>query len=518
MLRNIPIQVLNRVKRNWTALNTLSKTPRKWSKFYIVAKNSLLIMSFILVFIITFFENISISRVYEGIYIPDVERSEELHINLNFSEPTKIKFILPYKIENNGFYDLNDINLKISLKLVYINKDTEEECVQTILTKNNSYIEEDRHVLPGNVLEDSFEVYYQEFNWRNIDKYQKEVDKNKDVKVLMDVLISFYLVGIERDWISFTDIDISGDVNPKNENLYSNQASTDNYSEFLRITLISLTIYVIAVVSSLAIQKYLKNKGSKSDKFYILIRILVFVSIIIGWSLFRVYTSKETTIEGVDTGDYALRYEIITWTTIFLMILIYIILFYGSRYPRYSTRRGFITLLTSSLGLLSLSLWSFTSIIEIQIENTGTIVRDMFPSLVPSLISLLLLILLNFLNLIGLNVYQHEYKQIEIKRPKKSNRKIYRIKNNQEFNQILFRAIKNLNEEASITKIKRYLKKKNIIFKNKKGDKLNRSYLEMLVKQQLLDRKVIVLNSKKNQQHIVYQLTQSTLSLIEKSI
>ncbi|NVM19827.1 MAG: hypothetical protein HWN80_19145 [Candidatus Lokiarchaeota archaeon] len=164
-----------------------------WVKIKFILKPLLIVIGLLITVVPVYIEQESLLRVYKGITIP----SGPVSINLNFSDPTNIHVNLPYKIENNGFHDLHEILLKISLKLRYFHKDTEEERLQIIFSAfgNEGYAK------IGNVYQDIFNKEYLDFHWASISKFILEFDENKQVTVLLDIEVSFMLSGVEKDWI-----------------------------------------------------------------------------------------------------------------------------------------------------------------------------------------------------------------------------------------------------------------------------------------------------------------------------
>jgi len=69
------------------------------------------------------------SNVYKGIEIPN----GSINMDLNFSKPQDIYFSFPYRINNSRFYDLEDIQIYVTLKLNYTYKNTQEKIQSIIL-------------------------------------------------------------------------------------------------------------------------------------------------------------------------------------------------------------------------------------------------------------------------------------------------------------------------------------------------------------------------------------------------
>ena len=117
-------------KKNWCSFDTWPAALKIWAKVKLILKPTLIVISLLLTFVPVYFEQESLMRVYNGITIPDGFVS----IGLNFSDPTSVHIDLPYEVENNGFYDLHEISIKISLELDYFHKDTDEKRSQIIIS------------------------------------------------------------------------------------------------------------------------------------------------------------------------------------------------------------------------------------------------------------------------------------------------------------------------------------------------------------------------------------------------
>lgn len=171
--------------KNWPSF------PRRFTKAKIFLKPALFTVGLIIVLIPAYFQQISLTNVYKGIEI----RSGTINMDLNFSKPQDIYFIFPYRIINSGFYELEDIQISITLKLNYTNKNTQEKIQSIILQETEGAF----FLKVGNDLSDTLYRNYSSFNWGNIGEFVIEGDNFKVITLLMDILIIFFMSWVERD-------------------------------------------------------------------------------------------------------------------------------------------------------------------------------------------------------------------------------------------------------------------------------------------------------------------------------
>ena len=509
---------IQRFKKEWKSMEDWTSFPRRWTRAKKILRPSLFIVGLILAFVPTYFQQISVIRIYEGLSLPD----DEVSISLNFIEPEDIHISFPYKIKNSGYYSLRDIRLKVSLRLDYTNIDTGNRTQQVIFSKRS----ESQSLAVGKTLMDTFYRDYQEFNWIGISTFLNEADGTEEVIVLMDIELSFYLTWVERDWIIISDIDLTSDleqeagVHTQNGTIYTSQAYS---SGKLLMPFICIFIYLIAIISFLRLRQgnetrkkitNLKHNKTKDpirrrELSKALLKIIIYTTIIVACDIFLLFSQRSSS--GY-TSEYVLRYQIAIWSSIFILILINCMSLLPVLRPKifkkYSVKEGTRSLVVSFLSFLSLIVWSTTAIISYKIGTSSVVIRDTFISFVPFLVLFSFHISIKLIDLFNFNKFKKDYNKIRIEEERISRisriRESHKLHNSEELDLNIFNAIKFQKENASLTQIRKYFEINHISKICLSGEKLNQKYLDLLVKQLYLLKKN---KSYENTSHFIYQLT-----------
>lgn len=534
---------IKQFKSEWKSLKDWPNVPRRWTKFKKITQISLFIVGIAITFIPTFFQQYSILKVYEGLTIPNGTS----YIYLNFSDASNVQISLPYKVENDGFYNLLDVNLEISLKLKYTNKNTGEITQQTILSESSGL----KNVLVSNTLNETFHKDYMAFDWGNIGTYNDDVDTAKEVVVLMGLVISFYLEGIERDYISYIDMDLSSEVAE-----ISSSSINFAYNDFKSTLIIhssnipTLLILVFTMISlfavSLGILKSRKKKKNrnvarqarkkrlKQDPIYknnlklAIQKVIIYTSIVLVWDSVLIFSQLNTSMEGINTGDYNFRYIIALTASIMILICINVITLLPAinpkKYARYSPQKGLTSLFISGLSTLNIFFWAITAIVIYNIGDVAVVVRDTFPSFIPIIILLIIQISIKVVDLMALRKYKNHFNIVRNKKNQEMMTKREADKrkpaNARELNILIFQAIKQLKDNASWSEIIKYFGSIQKAKVTLTGEKLNKQYLENLINQlYLIKRKEkidVIAEGQDNKKRDIYYLTPLASNLLKE--
>ncbi|MFX1258287.1 MAG: hypothetical protein ACFFAN_10530 [Promethearchaeota archaeon] len=435
MLQNF----INRLKGEWRTLQKFRKVARIWFKIKKIFMPTFSILTIVLSLFLVAYNQISASRIYEGISIPDPE--EEIKINLDIANDN-ISIEIPYKIENGGFHSVNHLSIEFVIYLEFKSKDSTRKESLTILEKS----EDLGYILPGKMLQGTFEIDdFDDAGWKksNLIEYSIDVENPNKTKYFMNFIINFVLQDLEEITILYEDIELE----TKEANKGDDDNNVDEDSQFDDKTKpykvyrsgISLPFVIIVVAyfftATLMISRsqkrekeginikktdYLEDfdflepsegsgnvelkeqepikpkiKLEKFKKFFLkrknlfiaLLQIAGLTGLSIFLYLFSLHQQKTTVIENASTGDYEQRFELATWWSIGLLILIggiaLVPVLTPKMFPPYSIKKGVLNLVNSILSLAITLIWAFyTSVIAYNIESS-TIVRNTFVSFVP---------------------------------------------------------------------------------------------------------------------------------------
>ena len=520
---------IQRFKKEWKSMEDWASFPRRWTKAKKILRPSLLIIGLILAFVPTYFQQISVIRVYEGLSLPDGEVS----INLNFTQPEDIHISFPYKIKNSGYYSLRDIRLKVSLRLDYTNIDTGNRTQQVVFSKRS----ESQSVAIGKTLTDTFYKDYQEFNWIGISTFLNEVDKSEEVIVLMDIELSFYLTWVERDWIIISDIDLTSDleqgagVHTQNGSVYTSQAYS---SGKLLMPFICIITYLIVILSFLRLRQRndtrkkitnLKHNKAKDplwrrELFKALLKIIIYTAIIVAYDIFLLFSQW---VSSVYTSEYALRYEIAVWSSIFILILINCMsllpVLRSKIFKKFSVKEGIRSLVVSFLSLLSLIIWSTTAIISYNIGTSSIVIRDTYISFLPFLLLLGIHVSVKLVDTYNFGKYKDHYNKVRIYEEKKLRRAPYLAKDKDEFNKLIFMAINTINSnevKVSLSQIRSCFEKNHISKIIKLGVRLDSRHLDSLLNRHYLELKEVKNINSNKESFRAYTLTSKAKDLLKE--
>ena len=519
---------IRKFKSDWKSMENWSNAPRVWTRSKKILKPILITISLLLTFIPAYFEQVSIVKVYEGISLP----SGPISIGLNFSDPTNIYISFPYSVENRGFYDLADISLKVSLKLDYSHKDTGEKRRQIILSEygNNGFVK------AGRTYEDKYEKDFLEFDWYSIDTYLLEADSSSDTYALMDIEFSFFLAGVEKDRMLFSNINLTSDIEAslKCSSIQYNERLTVERSKVSIFNLFAFIIGFLLFFIFLKIKNMTRKKGvniktlrkkpmaslKKKTVINSIRRILSYSIIVIVWNIFLLLNQKNSSYI---SSEYLIRYEIVMWTSIVLLLVINIIsllpVMRPRNYTKYSIREGTRSLFASILSFITLLIWSTTAIIAYQIETNIYIIRDIFPSFIPLLIIFTLNIGIKSIDLIIYRIYKAEFQKVRSEIERKRKICPYMAPTTDEFNKLIFETILEINSNgllATVSQIKSNFKNHNLATIAKSGVKVNRDYLKILENEIYLESKKEQLDHKEQKTIEIYMLTPKAEILIGK--
>lgn len=162
-----------------------------------------LIISGLIISAVNILAFLSIESISYNVLIPNDE--PEFKLNISNMENTYLK--IPYKISNEGYFDINDINMKLEIEYLYFKNNSNEEVHRIIFSKKVNLAT----IKPGDILADTFKGDYSDFDNSEIILFLEELEINKEIKRLMDVEISGSLSSLVQFHIEFEDIDLDGD-------------------------------------------------------------------------------------------------------------------------------------------------------------------------------------------------------------------------------------------------------------------------------------------------------------------
>ena len=186
--------MMKRIRR-WKELSRLRKISSLMSVCIFIAG---LIIS--MVGILTY---VSIDSFCCNVIIP----YDDPELKLNSSDIKSNHLTVPYKISNEGYYDIVDIKLKVQIDVVYCKNDSDKETRRTIFLHEESL----KRIRPGEALMDIFEGDYDNFDDSEILLFLEELDVSKEITRLLEIEISASLSGLVQIHIHYEDIDIDGE-------------------------------------------------------------------------------------------------------------------------------------------------------------------------------------------------------------------------------------------------------------------------------------------------------------------
>ena len=132
---------------------------------------------------------------------------EDPELSLNGSDTKSNHLSVPYKISNEGYFDIVDIMLKVEIDVVYCKTDSDKETRRTLFIHEESL----KCIRPGEDLMDIFEGSYDNFDSSEIHLFLEELDISKEITRLLEIEISASLSGLVQIHIHYEDIDIAGE-------------------------------------------------------------------------------------------------------------------------------------------------------------------------------------------------------------------------------------------------------------------------------------------------------------------
>ena len=132
---------------------------------------------------------------------------DDPELSLNGSDTKSNHLSVPYKISNEGYFDIVDIKLKVEIDVVYCRNNSDKESRRTIFIHEESL----NRIRPGEEISDKFEGSYDDFDNSEILLFLEELDVSKEITRLLVIEISASLSGFVQIYIHYEDIDIDGD-------------------------------------------------------------------------------------------------------------------------------------------------------------------------------------------------------------------------------------------------------------------------------------------------------------------
>lgn len=132
---------------------------------------------------------------------------DDPELKLNGSDAKSNHLSLPYKISNEGYFDIFDIMLKVEIDVVYCKNNSDKESRRTIFLHEESL----KRIRPGEDLMDIFEGSYDDFENSEILLFLEELDVSKKITRFLEIEISASLSGLVQLHIHYEDIDIDGE-------------------------------------------------------------------------------------------------------------------------------------------------------------------------------------------------------------------------------------------------------------------------------------------------------------------
>ncbi len=465
--------IVKTIKNAWRQTREWSAPLRKWTRVKVVLRYVLVVAGLLLAVVPNYFNQVSIGKVYEGISFPN----EGFSLNLNFSAPTTFATSIPFRVENLGYHDLTDLAFNFEIELYYLEKNAREEdgTRAKIFSKGTN----PNRVKPGEVYAGSVEGDYEEFSWSAIDNYLRNADSSKEVAIYMTVRIFLYLEGLERVWITYSDVKLTANDNSeaqssnciKLESDINEANSPDIEAERRTSAIETISIFAISILifttffvflrrnsrNSVQIKKTYFNK--RKSLVVAFLKSTVFVAIFAIWDLIALSNTQNASLEGIDTGNYNQRFQMATFVSIATLTAIYFAnllpVAYRKKFPPYSVNQGLLSFTVTLLAFVSFFAWSSTSIISYIVSSSNgaaTVVRDTFPANIPFLTILCVIVALKCVNLVVLATNKAEFNAIRLKleKDKKETAKISikTLSSEAELKFYVFQAIKDINEEG----------------------------------------------------------------------
>jgi hypothetical protein len=475
----------------WNLVTNWPRTLKWWERFKLVFHPILIISILFISLVPSYFQQESLSRVYEGITLP----SSEVSLNLNFTDPTTVHILFPYEIENNGFYDLSHINLRVALFIEYFHITTGEQHRSKVLYSKD----EQGYARMGESYAGLYEKNFLDFNWEGIDAFVLDIDNNRPINVYMDIELSFILSGVEEDRIIFQGINLTSSTNSSmlNTNGYIiKNGGREGHNLVLLISLlgiigISLTLYHQR--KKIFKSHNLNERGRNiiqfiSSKKKILIgsaKNMVFTALFLAWDFLVILAQI---ISGVFTSEYIAWTMIVFVSTIILIGIIDWLSILPSLRPRsywkYSFKERKRTFFSSTISLFVVILWSTTGYISYAVNSSILIIRNTIFSFFPIIFLLSLNSIIKGVDLVIASRSKIFFQKLKVEQEAKQNGEKKSISSKEEFNIEIFKAINRINEagkSATISQIKKSFRSKNIPFIFKKHVRINSEYIETLV-------------------------------------
>jgi len=186
----------------------MMKRMRRWKKLRRLRKISSLMsgcifISGLIISTVGFLTYISIDSFCCNVFIP----YDDPELKLNSSDIKSNHLTVPYKISNEGYFDIVDIKLKVQVDVVYFKNDSYKETRRTIFLHEESL----KRIRPGEDLTDIFEGNYDNFYNSEILLFLEELDVSKEIKRMLEIEISASLSGLVQIHIHLEDINVDGD-------------------------------------------------------------------------------------------------------------------------------------------------------------------------------------------------------------------------------------------------------------------------------------------------------------------
>ncbi len=417
------------IKRFWKETEKWKTPLRNWARFKIVVFPALFVIGLLLMLVPLYLGNVSTENLSEDVKFP--EKGQE--ICLNFTEPTEVSLTLPYEIENSGYYDLARAKLDITLKIVYVKEKSGKKATEVIFQDST----DPTFIKVGSELKGELEAEYDEFEWDEITDYLTEADPSEtdETEVLMDILFSF-----NDDWIFWEDVDLTEDVDEQEEDLTEGEEyeTSRTYKSEISVigTILLFAIFVVVFPTLKSRQTepddllsiIYEKKKSKLREFLLkhkqiftaVIQATLFPIIFVVWDITSLYQHQKTmeNLEGVDTGDYSQRFELATYVSIVVLVLIVIAsivpVLFSKRFTPFTIKKSALSLGISVLWLISIINWTRTAIIVYKIDN-ATVVRNSYTEFIPFVVLSVIYIVLKVYDLTHFIAHRKKYEVLRKK-------------------------------------------------------------------------------------------------------
>jgi len=183
----------------------------------------------------------------------------------------------------------------------------------------------------------------------------------------------------------------------------------------------------------------------------------------------------------------------------------------------YSSSKGILSLINSSLVFLSFSLWSLTSVIIYQLDTNILFIRDIFPSFIPFFILLGANLGIQIIDYYLIKVNKEEFTKIRINKERLEKKKPYIAKNEEEFIFLIFQSIDRLtlkNIIPSISQIKKRFKRQNYSPIASSGERIHVEYFSKLVNDLFLYVEEVSSKANIDERYYIYYLTEKAKEYI----